>query len=399
MYNIKLENYVPKPIPATSDRIIAAHYYPAWKKGAAGLHRGFDDLHNYPERTPLIGYYDGDSHELCDWEIKWALEHGINCFIFCWYRNKSNVGHPVTINDLRLGETLHNGFFNAKYCGMMNFAIMFEAQNNWGATDSNDMIENLMPFWLDNYFSRDNYLKIDGKPVVFIYDYQNQLRDGFSSAKEQKRTFDSCREMAKSAGFEGLIFAIEHRKDDLSVIDRYRECGYDFSFAYCWSVKQSNATNGEVIAEQIRKMRLRAECIPDYFCPTVSCMWDPSPRFVSMPTVYSAANTPSLWKLTPSQFRSLLRQTVALTAPLPKDSIARKFLMLDNWNEWDEGHYLLPSHEFGFGYLQAVREELTVRDNLPDYRMPREIGLSEHLNQSWDEPDLKEICQKKFGVK
>ena len=88
MYNIKLENYVPKPIPATTDKIVAAHYYPAWEKGEAGLHHGFDDLHNYPERTPLVGYYDGTSPELCDWEIKWALEHGINCFIYCWYRKK-----------------------------------------------------------------------------------------------------------------------------------------------------------------------------------------------------------------------------------------------------------------------------------------------------------------------
>ena len=53
MYNIKFENYVPKPSPATSDRIIAAHYYAAWKKGAAGIHEGFDDLADiYPDRTP-----------------------------------------------------------------------------------------------------------------------------------------------------------------------------------------------------------------------------------------------------------------------------------------------------------------------------------------------------------
>ena len=53
MYNIKFENYVPKPSPATSDRIVAAHYYAAWKKGAPGLHNGFDDLHPFPERTPI----------------------------------------------------------------------------------------------------------------------------------------------------------------------------------------------------------------------------------------------------------------------------------------------------------------------------------------------------------
>ena len=398
MYNIKLENYVPKPIPATTDKIVAAHYYPAWEKGEAGLHHGFDDLHNYPERTPLVGYYDGTSPELCDWEIKWALEHGINCFIYCWYRKKDNVGKPVTTKDLRLGNTLHEGFFNAKYCDMMNFAIMFEAQNNWGATDSHDMIDNLMPFWLENYFSRSNYLKIDGKPVVFIYDYQNQLKDSFKNAEEQKKTFDICREMAKAAGYEGLIFAVEYRKDDMSVVDDYRECGYDFSFSYCWKIKLTNATNQEVMEEQMRKMAIRAEEIPDYFCPTISCMWDPSPRFISMPTMYLPEKNPSLWKLTPEQFRELIKKTLELVAPLPDDSYAKKLIMLDNWIEWDEGHYIMPSHEFGFGYLQAVREELTLRDNLPDYRMPQDIGLSKPLNKSWDTPDLSEICKEKFSL-
>ena len=85
MYNIKLESYVPEPKPAHSDRIIAAHYYAAWKKGAAGIHDGFNELADiYPDRTPLMGYYDEENPEVTDWEIKWALEHGINCFIYCF---------------------------------------------------------------------------------------------------------------------------------------------------------------------------------------------------------------------------------------------------------------------------------------------------------------------------
>ena len=52
MYNIKLYDYVPEPQPVSSDHIVAAHYYAAWKKGAAGLHNAFFDLHDYPERTP-----------------------------------------------------------------------------------------------------------------------------------------------------------------------------------------------------------------------------------------------------------------------------------------------------------------------------------------------------------
>ena len=37
-------------------------------------------------------------------------------------------------------------------------------------------------------------------------------------------------------------------------------------------------------------------------------------------------------------------------------------------------------HTGGFKYLQAVREVLTKRDNLPDYRLPDVLGLeSEYM--------------------
>ena len=108
MYNIKLHDYIPEPNPVAPDRIVAAHYYAAWKYGAAGLHNGFNDLsENFPENTPLMGYYDEENPEVSDWEIKWAVEHGINCFIHCWYRKKENEGKPVTVSDLRCGHGLH----------------------------------------------------------------------------------------------------------------------------------------------------------------------------------------------------------------------------------------------------------------------------------------------------
>ena len=132
MYNIRLESYVPQPMPVTTDRIVAAHYYAAWKKGAAGLHDGFNDLHGYPERTPLMGYYDEENPAVCDWEIKWATEHGINCFIHCWYRKKENMGKPITVSDLRCGHGIHEGLFRAKYRNLMKFAIMFENSPRWG---------------------------------------------------------------------------------------------------------------------------------------------------------------------------------------------------------------------------------------------------------------------------
>ncbi len=391
MYQIKLYDYVPKPNPATSDRIVAAHYYPSWKKGAAGLHNGFDDLHNYPERTPLCGYYDGDSPEYCDWEIKWALEHGVNCFVFCWYRKKDNVGKPVTPSDLRLGETLHDGFLKARYSNMMKFAIMFETSLRWGAADAEDLYNNLMPFWIEEYFSKENYLKIDNKPVLFVYDhYGHQLASMLGSPEEQSAVFDRCREIARSHGFDGLIIASENHYDDIADVEELFRRGYDYNFAYGWSFREPKAHDDRIIESQLSKIKARIDAFPDRFIPTVGAMWDPTPRFYSMPEMYSPQRNVSLWKLAPKNWRRLLHDARELCNAMPQSSLGRNMIFLDNWNEWDEGHYLLPSVEFGFQYLQAIREEFTQRDNLPDYRMPHDVGTAP-LNTQWKEPDLSGI--------
>jgi hypothetical protein len=108
MYNIKFDNYVPEPKPVSGNYLIGAHYFTGWK---TGVHDGFKCIKNYSERTPLIGYYDESNPEVTDWEIKWAVEHGINFFIYCWYRDKKNVGSKVTLNDLYLSHEIHEGLF------------------------------------------------------------------------------------------------------------------------------------------------------------------------------------------------------------------------------------------------------------------------------------------------
>ena len=142
-------------------------------------------------------------------------------------------------------------------------------------------------------------------------------------------------------------------------------------------------------------MKARMEALPTRFITTVGAMWDPTPRFFSMPFMFSPAKSRSLWKLDPKNWRRLLREARQLCDTLPEDAIGRKIILLDNWNEWDEGHYLLPSVEFGFRYLQAIREEFTLRDNLPDYRTPHDQGFTGY-NTSWRTPDFAEFCKKRL---
>ena len=404
MYNIKLNSYTPQPNPAVSDRIVAAHYYAAWKKGAAGIHEGFDDLaEDFPDRTPLMGYYDEENPEVCDWEIKWAVEHGINCFIYCWYRKPENVGKPVTVNDLRCGHGLHEALFNAKFQKFMKFAIMFEASPRWGGTDETDMLENLMPFWMETYFKRENYLIIDNKPVIFVYQQQRLGNECFKSVQSQRKTFDTCREYAKAFGFDGVIFAVCDTEADKKAHDELMDRGYDFRFGYnsgynspCDFYSDEDA----IINAQCDIFQKNLSTDNTAFIPTPSCFQDPTPRFTKRwnDLGYRFRQGCNIWYLSPEKYKELLKKLKEITNTLPENAWARKIMMIDNWNEWDEGHFVAPSHKFGFKYLQAIREVLTQCNNLPDYITPHDQGFDGY-NKSWKTPDFAEICKMKLKEK
>lgn len=404
MYNIKFHSYVPEPHPAKSDRIVAAHYYAAWKKGAAGIHEGFNDLaKEYPDRTPLMGYYDEEDPEVCDWEIKWAVEHGINCFIYCWYRKLENTGKTVTVNDLRCGHGLHEALFNSKFQKYMKFAIMFEASPRWGGTSATDMPENLMPFWMENYFKRENYLIIDNKPVLFVYHQQRLASSCFESAESQKATLDACREYAKKCGFDGMIFAACIPEPDKKIHDDLINRGYDFRFGYNSGYNapfDHYSDEDDIIEQQCKLFEKNLEVCSSTFVPTASCFSDPTPRFSKRwnDLGYNFRKWSNIWYLSPEKYKDLLKRMKSISDKLSENAWAKKMIMIDNWNEWDEGHFVAPSHKFGFKYLQAIREALTTCNNLPDYIAPHDQGFTGY-NKSWDTPDFSELCEKKLNNK
>jgi hypothetical protein len=110
------------------------------------------------------------------------------------------------------------------------------------------------------------------------------------------------------------------------------------------------------------------------FLPTATMGWDPLP-WANPKVPWLNPDTMTRWKLKPDDWKKLLEKVKALMGQLPADSLGRRMLLLDNWNEWGEGHYLLPHAECGFGYLQAVREVFTRCDNSPDRRAPADLGL------------------------
>ena len=393
MRTAKLFSYIPEPQPVKSDYLIAAHYYPGWKKGMAGLHNGFKDLVDYPERTPLLGYYDEENPEVCDWEIKWAVEHGIGCFIYCWYRKRENVGHPVTVDDIRLSHAIHEAYFNCRFKKYMKFAIMWEC--DWGLIqDMDDLVNNLLPFWVENYFKDEQYMTIDGKPVLYIYDWGNLLKK-WGTLEKVAEIIETLHDKIKEYGFPGLHISGTHCTKDIYKhdgikwvsLDKAKESGFDSMFQYCWEVYKDDLTETQyeeylktfmldsqyVMDDQIQKIKDRIAYDP-YFCMyTATCMRDSKPWFKVLGV--NPRGSVMQMRLTPMEFKGLLIRFKEAIDTLPENSIGRKIVIIDNWNEWAEGHYVAPSLGTGFQYLEAIRDILTYRDNLPDYRVPEMLDM------------------------
>lgn len=82
------------------------------------------------------------------------------------------------------------------------------------------------------------------------------------------------------------------------------------------------------------------------FFPSVSVGWDNNARFPGLKEGYVLERTPEI-------FRQNLK---AARTAVDKRGLDPKLILICAWNEWTEDSYLLPDREYGYGYLEAVRD-------------------------------------------
>ncbi len=334
--------------------LIGAHHCPLWE---ADKPRMWDNVLKHPERTPALGFYDQANPEVSDWETLWAAEHGIDFFIYCWYR--TSQGGPVTT---MFSSAIHEALFKSRYADNMRFTIMWENQQRGvaGIADIRDLTENLLPFWIENYFKHPSYLQIDGKPVLFIY-RPKFLVDDLGGIEQAAQAIDLMRRACREAGFAGLFVLGENRNVSPEQLSVMKQMGLDYTFAYCWYV-------GTIPPRRRRSRRRWPSCM-------TSGNWESSPRCPRCRR-HGAGGT---MRAPSGRFRrrSLRRCCAGLRymATVPAAELGSRMLLLDNWNEWGEGHYLAPYQEYGFGYLDAVRKVFTEAPEPHRDLIPEDIGM------------------------
>ncbi|MGO4271405.1 glycoside hydrolase family 99-like domain-containing protein, partial [Paenibacillus sp. TAF58] len=307
-------DYVPAPVAISSgDQLVGVQSCPMWREGH---HLGWDMIQPYPDRTPLLGFYDEGNPETADWETKWLLEHGINFQMSCWFRPLGGDTNRMPIKDSYLSHALDNGYFNSKYSDQIKFAIMFENLNS-KVKDATDFRTNLVPYWIEYYFKDPRYLTIDNKPVFTIYNFEEMIKAFGNSIPTAKAELDYLRSEVKKAGFADIILLNVYNGTDPQQLLNRKAVGFDAVYAYSWGSFGGHP--------EFQKLKMTQE---------------KDAGAIDIIPGLSMGRDDTAWGLnfgyyaTPSEFQSLAQWTKDSFMPsLSTSSLGKKLVMLDNWNE------------------------------------------------------------------
>lgn len=246
---------------------------------------------HYQPRIPYWGCeMDNDPAVVEKW-INTALAYGVNTFVYDWYWFD---GQPF------LESALNDGFLKAPGNEKMNFYIMWANHNvkknywnyhKYGDDDSmlwtgevdRENFEKIVERVIRQYFSRPNYLKIDGCPIFSIFSVALFVK-GLGGYEQAKDALDCFREKVREAGFPGVhIQFITGGPSDPSAdkVDRAGEMieklGLDSFAFYNMGGFDPDYLKHCANAEEIRNTYDRILNVPVF--PCVSIAWDDTPRF------------------------------------------------------------------------------------------------------------------------
>jgi hypothetical protein len=322
------DDYVPEPIVVnTGNYMIGMQSCDLWREGG---HSGWDFIKDYEsERKPFLGWYNGGDSEVEDWAVKWMAENGIRFDFKCWYRLRKGV--PIQ-------STPHNEALNAyrygRWSNKVSYAINLTNHDPFGVSDMNDWKQNVVPYLIEHYFIDPRYQKIENKPILGIFDPEKFNIETGDAAKAIEYLRSEC----KKAGLDGLVCMGQCWDVNKEKLTKFKQWGIDYLYAYTWLATNANG--------QKEKLNAQKNLGAIEVLPTLSMGWD----------LRAWGGKKKEYWLPPSEFQGLLQWgKETFMASYPSNSLASKVVMLDNWNEFGEGHFIMPSNLYGFGYINAVR--------------------------------------------
>lgn len=310
----------------------------------------------YQPRLPgELGFYDLRIKENIYRQIELAHFYGIYGFSFYYYWFDGERLLDLPFDEFVNDKTIHfpfnicwvNETWTKQWEGSSNVPLMIQ---NKSINSYKNFIKSCV-----EVFTHDNYICIDGKPVLTVYrpldvphpqdvlDYWRQyvyketglelyIIGDIRSDREEDYAVDY-----KNLGFDAAAeFAPGPQMRMMRIITESKQFVCDKFLGKVYDYKE--------FVDNKRYFQLKKDGI----YRAISPMWDNTARKKNRGLILDGA-TPCLYK---QWLIDIINETKG------NDTIDDKFIFINAWNEWAEGAYLEPDLKWKYGYLEATKDAI-----------------------------------------
>ena len=304
-------------------------------------------------------YYDLLDKDVMEWQANLAKNYGIEafCIYHYWFKDGKRLLEKPAENLLqwqdidmpfcfawdssswvRSWSAMEGNAWSSVFDSVTDkqkLSSPYLMEQDFGGEDAwEEHFRYLLPFFKDR-----RYLQVDGRPV-FYFCNQNIL-------PYFERMSNCWQRMAKESGLKGLyLISPDFPSSASSAVVRSMHFTSDKAL-----------TDGQFANLAVQEYSSTWEDFlrQSPFVKSTTC-WQGMVNFDDTPRRGKRArillnSTPEVFK---KYFAALLLKAIQEQGPL---------LFLNAWNEWGEGMHLEPDETFGYGWLQAVREIVSLDDD------------------------------------
>lgn len=197
--------------------------------------------------------------------------------------------------------------------------------------------------YLLHFFKDPRYIKIEGKPMFGFFQPQNDI----VTIQKMIKFWNG---LAVHNGLSGIYAMVRDDRRNFNIRRKFKytpfiPCTMNHYLKFkikqivCEKLKHPKVFGYD---ESWKEILMEAEMADIKTLLSGFVMYDDTPR--------RGVNAKIVKGSTPEKFQKYLKQLVDISLKQGKE-----FLFLTAWNEWGEGAYLEPDAEYGYAYLQAVK--------------------------------------------
>ena len=363
-------------------------YYPHWHNydhGTAWKGEGWTEWEGVKAAVPRFpghpqplkptwGYFDESDPKWTAREIDLAADNGIDVFLYDWYWY-SGVK--------TMQEALEQGFLRAPNRNRMKFALM------WANHDRRDQfcpdfekertvwlpsrhsprdLNRAIDYCIEHYFREPNYWQVDGGLFFSIFQ-PTKFVEELGGPEATRKLFEGIDRRLTQAKLPPMHWnGMVSRLEQAAILKEAGFCSTSrYNVTSAGEVGPDLTVDYEDVMEAHRQhwRKMSEAALVDM--PVATVGWDATPRCrADVPWPFPI---PSWTKhhaypychvvvgSTPERFEELLQDLAKFVEESPRKPFG---VLVNAWNEWTEGCYLLPEERTGSARLEAIKRTFGV---------------------------------------